>query len=630
MSNGSVQGGAGRGGRPTTAEYVDAHGQIVLPDGITLSSLLNRNIAEFGEVLAYRYVDYNHDPDGGSSELTWNQVGIRSQAIGARLQQVTSLEDRVAILAPQGLEYVTCFFAAIRAGNIAVPLFAPELPGHAERLEAVLADAQPAVVLTTAASSEAVVKFVRQMPRERRPRIIAVDEIPDSVGATFRPVDLHTDSIAYLQYTSGSTRIPTGVEISHRAAGTNLLQMVFALDLEGDFEVHGVSWLPLYHDMGLMMIAFPALYGGRVALMSPMAFVRRPQRWIRLLANESEHSVIVSPAPNFAFDLVAQRGLPGSDQTDLSNVILINGSEPVNLDSITTFVDAFLPYGLSKTAVRPSYGMAEATLFVSSIPPHTEPTAVYLDRAELGVGRAVRVEPDAPNAVAQVSCGRVSVSQWAAIVDPETTQEVPEAQVGEIWLHGENIGRGYWGRPEETKHTFGNLLTSRLATGSHADGTAADAKWMRTGDLGVFLDGELYITGRIKDMIILDGRNHYPQDIEWSVAAASPAVRSGYVAAFSVPANEMPDAETSDTTERLVVVAERAARAGRLAAEPIAVAIRAAVSRTHGLHVADLRLVAAGAIPRTTSGKLARRACRAEYLDGTLARAELARARSST
>ncbi|HET9565164.1 MAG TPA: fatty acyl-AMP ligase [Mycobacterium sp.] len=618
MSSASAHLGGGRGNRPATDPYLDANGHIVLPDGINLSSLLDRNIAECGGDLAYRYIDYSHHPDGKAVELTWSQVGTRSQAIGARLQQVTAPGDRVAVLAPQGLEYVTGFFAAIQAGNIAVPLFAPELPGHAERLEAVLGDAQPAVVLTTAAVSEAVQKFVRMMPRDKRPRIIAVDGIPDSVGTTFAPVGLGTDDIAYLQYTSGSTRVPTGVEISHRAAGTNLLQMVMSIGLEGDFDVHGVSWLPLYHDMGLMMIAFPLLYGGHVTLMSPIAFVRRPQRWVRVLATESQHSHIVSPAPNFAFELVVERGVPQGENIDLSDVILINGSEPVNIDSVEKFTETFLPYGLSKTAVRPSYGMAEATLFVSSIPPDTEPSVVYLDREQMGVGRAVRVGQDDAKALAQVSCGQVSLSQWAAIVDPDTEEELPDGCVGEIWLHGANIGRGYWARPEETQNIFGNQLAARPATGSHADGAPAYATWMRTGDLGVYLDGELYITGRIKDMVILDGRNHYPQDIEATAAEASTAVRAGFVAAFAVPARGLPGAGPTDTSEKLVIVAERGPGAGRADPQPIVDAIRRATSRRHGINVFDVRLVAAGVIPRTTSGKLARRACRAEYLDGTL------------
>ena len=619
MESASVRGAPSRGVGPATEPYLDENGHIALPEGTNLSALLDKNIVDFADALAYRYVDYSQNPDGRALELTWDQVGTRSRAIAARLQQVTSRGDRVAILAPQGLDYVTSFFGSIQAGNIAVPLFAPELPGHAERLDAVLTDAQPAVVLTTTGVGDAVQKFVRLMPREKRPRIIAVDAIPDSVGSTYAPVQMLNDEIAYLQYTSGSTRTPTGVEISHRAAGTNLLQMVLSIGLEGAAdEINGVSWLPLYHDMGLMMIGFPILYGGHLTFMSPMAFVRRPLRWIQVLSDESQRCHIVSPAPNFAFDLVAQRGMPGSTPVDLSKVVLINGSEPVNLDSIMKFTDSFLPYGLAKTAVRPSYGMAEAALFVSSIRPYTEPTAVYLDREQLGLGRAVHVAPDAPNALAQVSCGEVAVSQWAAIVDPDTGAEVPDEYVGEIWLHGDNIGRGYWARPEETEYTFGNKLQSRLDTGSHADGTAADATWLRTGDLGCYIGGDLYITGRIKDMVIVDGRNHYPQDIEATVAEASDGIRHGFVAAFSVPSRELPDGSPTDTSEKLVIVAERGPGAGRADPQPIVDAVRRAVSRKHAVNIYDVRLVAAGVIPRTTSGKLARRACRAEYIDGTL------------
>lgn len=606
-----------REGRPSTTEYVDRHGHIVLPDGITLTTLIDRNAAEFGDDLAYRFVDYSQHSEGRAAELTWRQMAARTRAIAARLQQVTSPDDRVAILAPQGLDYVTAFFGAVQAGNIAVPLFAPEFPGHAERLEAVLTDARPSVILTTTAAGAAIAKFVRMMPRQDRPRTIAVDELPDSVGATFTPANRQTDDVAYLQYSSGSTRVPTGVEITHRAAGTNLLQMILTMELEGDYDMNGVSWLPLYHDMGLMMICFPVLDASHLTLMSPVAFVRRPQRWIQVLSAESRNSHIVSPAPNFAFDLVVQRGVPRGE-IDLSDVILINGSEPVHIGSIQKFTETLLPRGLSKSAIRPSYGMAEATLFVSSIKPGAEPSAVYLDREKLGHGHAVLTSPGAANGVAQVSCGRVAVSQWAAIVDPETGEERPDGDVGEIWLHGANIGRGYWARPEETRHTFGNLLTNRLPVGSHADGAPPEATWLRTGDLGVYLDGELYITGRIKDMIVLDGRNHYPQDIEATAAEASGAVRAGYVAAFAIGPHDVPAADHDAPGEKLVIVAERAPGHGKTDPHPVVDAIRRAVSRRHGINVFDVRLVAAGSIPRTTSGKLARRACRAEYLDNTL------------
>lgn len=603
-------------GRPKAEDYLDADGRIALPDGVSLVSFLDNSVANFGADIAYRYVDYVRGADGINVELTWSQVGTRSRAIAARLQQVTGHGERVAILAPEGVDYVTGFFAAIKAGNIAVPLFSPRLPGHAERLEAVISDAQPTVVLTTAAASEATRTFVRTLPRSSRPRIIAVDEVPDSVGAGFVPIPLDADDIAYLQYTSGSTRTPTGVEITHRAAGTNLVQMAIALSLD-DWTTHGVSWLPLYHDMGLLMIFFPALTAGYLTFMSPMAFVRKPQRWVRVLAAESQHGRIVTPAPNFAFELAAERGIPDDrENLDLSNVTLINGSEPVSIDSIAKFNKAFASYGLRNTAVKPSYGMAEASLFVSTIAPAAEASAVYLDRERLTAGCAVRVEPHVPNAVAHVSCGQIACSQWAVIVDSQTGAELPDGAVGEIWLHGANIGRGYWARPEETELVFDNKLRTRLPEASHAEGAPAEAAWLRTGDLGVYLDGEFYITGRIKDLIIVDGRNHYPQDIEATVAAASPAVRTGYIAAFSVSASEMPDAATTGAVERLVIVAERAPRAGHHDVQAVVGAVRAALSRRHGLAMSDMRLVSAGAVPRTTSGKLARSACRAQYLSG--------------
>ncbi|SHV65019.1 acyl-CoA ligase FadD31 [Mycobacteroides abscessus subsp. abscessus] len=598
-------------------DYLDADGHIALPGGITLLSFLDRNIAQWAHSPAFRYLDYTHDDQARVVELTWSQLGSRLRAVGARLQQVTQPGDRVAIAAPHGVDYVVGFFSAIRAGTIAVPLFAPELPGHAERLNAVLTDAQPAVVLTTTAAAEHVVAPVRKLPRVRQPRVIAVDAVPDAVGATFAPVPLDTDDIAYLQYTSGSTGTPAGVKISHRAVCTNIVQMIISVGL--DWDIRSISWLPLYHDMGLLMIMFPVLFGGQITLMSPMAFVRRPHRWIKELAAQSVHGRTFAAAPNFAFELAAQRGLPpDGEELDLSNVAgLINGAEPVSISSIDKFNAAFARYNLPATAVKPSYGMAEATLFISTIDPTARATAIHLDRRHLREGHAVRVAPDHLHAVAHVSCGHVARSLWATITDPDSGAELPDGDVGEIWLHGDNVGSGYWGRGRDSELAFGNKLQSRTEYGSRAEGVPDAARWFRTGDLGVFLDGELYIIGRIKDLIIIDGRNHYPEDIEATAAQACAAVRPGFIAAFSVPAGALA-APACGPGEQVVIVAERAPGAGRADPHPISTAIRAAVSRRHGLNVADVVLVAAGAIPRTTSGKIARRACRADYLDGKL------------
>lgn len=599
-------------------DCLDAQGGIALPPDVNLIALLDRNAEVIGDQVAYRYLDYTRSAGDETLELTWTQIGARLRGVAAHIQHRTARGDRVAILAPQGLDYVVGMYAAIKAGAIAVPLFAPELPGHAERLDTALHDAQPAVVLTTAAAAQAVEAFLRDVPPARRPQVVAVDQIPDAAGEAFVPVDFDLDDVCHLQYTSGATRPPVGVQVTHRSVGTNLLQMILSIDLL-DRNVHGVSWLPLYHDMGLSMIGFPAVYGGHSTLMSPTAFIRRPQRWIHALAAESRHSRVVTAAPNFAYEWTAQRGLPGrGEEVDLSKVIMIIGSEPVSIDAIRTFTKAFAAYGLPRTAIKPSYGIAEATLFVSTIEPTAAASVVYLDRAELGAGRAVRVAADGPDAVAQVSCGRIARSLSAVIVDPDTGAELPDGQVGEIWLQGGSVARGYWGRPDETRRTFGATLRSRLAEGGHAHGTATPGGWLRTGDLGVYLDGELYVTGRRADLMTIGGRAHYPHDIEATAAEASPTVRRGHVAAFSVPAEDLPGSATADAGERLVIIAERATGTGRADPGPAIEAIRAAVSQRHGLDVSDVRFLPAGAVPRTTSGKLARRACRAQYLDGTL------------
>ncbi len=592
-------------------DCLDANGGVTLPPGVNLISLIDRNIANVGDSIAYRYLDFTGSAGGHALEVTWNELGVRMQAIGAYIQRVASRGDRVAILAPQGLDYVAGFFAAIKAGTIAVPLFAPELPGHAERLETALRDARPAAVLTTAAVRGGVQAFLdRRVADLSRPDVVVIDEVPDCAAAEFVEAAIDVDDVSHLQYTGGATRLPVGVEITHRAMGINLLQMILSIDLL-DRNNHGVSWLPLYHDMGLSMIGFPVVYGGHSTLMSPTAFVRRPLRWIEALSAGSKIGRVVTAAPNFAYEWAAQRGVPAKGSgigsgIDLTNVAMIIGSEPVSIDAIRKFNDAFAPFGLPRTAFKPSYGIAEATLFVSTIEPATQARVVYLDRQRLADGHAVQVQPDDPQATAQVSCGRIARSQRCVIVDPETAVELPDGQVGEIWLQGNNIGRGYWGRPEETRRTFCAHLAGTLPTGSHAAGGVART-WLRTGDLGLYLDDELFVTGRIADMVTVEGTSHYPQDIEATAAGASPVIRRGYASAFTVG---------GDNGESLVVVAERAAGTARIDPSSAVEAIKDTVLHNHGVPVLDVRIVPAGSIPRTTSGKLARRACRTAYLGG--------------
>jgi fatty acid CoA ligase FadD32 len=607
------------------------NGEIRFPENMNLVRHIERWAKVRGDKLAYRFLDYSTERDGVAQDISWADFAARNRAVGARLQQVTRPGDRVAVLCPQSLDYLVAFLAVLYAGRIAVPLFDPAEPGHVGRLHAVLDDCAPAAIMVTNDSAEGVRKFFRGRPAKERPRLIAVDAVPGEVASTWEPptaTDFH--NVAYLQYTSGSTRVPTGVQVTHKNLATNVVQVLNSFEaVEGE---RGVIWLPFFHDMGLIAIMLSPVLGYHNTFMSPGAFVRRPIRWMRALAGVGDDTgPTYSLAPNFAFEHAAQRGVPRDDEEplDLSNVkAILNGSEPISVASMRKFVEAFAPFGLSEKVIKPCYGLAEATLFVSVTPMSQAPTVVYVDRGALNDHRFVEVAVDAPNAVAQVSTGPVGVNEWAIIVDVETATELPDGQVGEIWLHGPNMGVGYWNREAESTETFKNILKSRTSP-SHAEGAADDGLWVRTGDYGAYHDGNLYITGRIKDLVIIDGRNHYPQDLEYSAQESSRALRTGYVAAFSVPANQLPTAvfdnphagltyDPDDSSEQLVVVGERAPGAHKLDYQPIADDIRAAIAVRHGVTVRDVLLAQAGTVPRTSSGKIGRTACRAAYLDGSL------------
>ena len=605
-------------------------GLIKFPDNGSLVKHVEKWAKVRGDKLAYRFLDFSTERDGIARELNWADFGTRNRAVGARLQQVTEPGDRVAILCPQNLNYIVAFFGALYSGRIAVPLFDPSEPGHVGRLHAVLDDCQPSAILTTTEAAEGVRKFFRSRPAKERPRVIAVDAIPDEVGATWVQTDVDFDTVAYLQYTSGSTRVPTGVQITHINLATNVVQIIEALDgEEGD---RGCCWLPFFHDMGLITTLLAPMIGHYFTFMTPAAFVRRPSRWLReMSARPDDTGGVISVAPNFAFDHAAARGLPKDDEPplDLSKVkAVLNGSEPISAATVRRFNEAFAPYGFKPQAIKPSYGLAEATLFVSTTPMGDHPKIVSVDREALNTGTFVEVPDDSPTAVAQAGAGKVGIAEWAVIVDAETATELPDGQIGEVWISGQNMGQGYWGKPQETVETFHNILKSRT-TPSHAQGAADDATWVRTGDYGAFHDGELFITGRVKDLVIIDGRNHYPQDLEYSAQEATKALRTGYVAAFSVPANQLPDhvfdnahaglkRDPDDSSEQLVIVGERAPGAHKLDPGPVIDDIRAAIAVRHGVTVRDVLLTPAGAIPRTSSGKIGRRSCRAAYLDGSL------------
>ncbi|SEH01665.1 fatty acid CoA ligase FadD32 [Nonomuraea solani] len=536
---------------------------------------------------AYTFVD--HLGDGSRRTLTWSRADLKARALAVRLRELAGPGDRVAVLAPQGLDYVVAMLGTMYARLVAVPLFAPGLPGHAERLAGAYADADPLVVLTTTAALPGVTDFLATAPAPKR--VVTVDTISDLLADEWEPTRIRPDDLAYLQYTSGSTRAPAGVEITHANLTANALQLWESFRAMPRTSVAAL-WLPLFHDMGLVAtVAMPIVGGNQAAFMDPVAFVMSPVRWLRLL---SEFDDVFTGGPNFAYEYTAAR-VSAADKAglDLSGVkVMLNGAEPVRPAAIEAFDAAFAACGLRPEAHTPAYGLAEATVFVTATGRGERPVVTGFDRDALRDGRAVPHTGTGPRSTL-VACGR---PEGALVrVAGDDGRERPGGEVGEIWVQGPNVARAYWRDPARSAETFGAVL----------DG--AEGTWLRTGDLGVLYDGRLYVTGRIKDLVIVDGRNHYPQDIEATVQEAHPAVRRDRVAAFAVPGEE---------TERLVVVAERSRQGWEADAEEVGRAVRAAVRRFHELAVHDFVLTAAGAVPRTSSGKIARRACLRAYQEG--------------
>jgi acyl-CoA synthetase (AMP-forming)/AMP-acid ligase II len=556
--------------------------------GDSFATLLARWAGRRGDEVAVTYLDHRTSADGRAVNLTWRELDDRVSAVAGHLRGLARPGERAAVLAPQSADYVVAFLGAIRAGLVAVPLFTPDLPGHAGRLAATLTDCAPAVVLTTTARTGEVTGFLGSLDAEAA--VVAVDALPPVAAGEHEWHRPAPGEVAYLQYTSGSTRSPAGVVLTHHNVLTNARQACAAYGAE-PATTSTVSWLPLFHDMGLILGIGAPVYGGlATVLMDPLAFLERPGRWLRAL---SASPGAISAAPNFAYAYCASR-VPEEEKSylELSRVVsLINGSEPVLPATLAKFQDAFGGCGLRPEVHRASYGLAEATVLVSVTDAGAPPRRVAFDRDRLAEGFAVPAGAGAAVS-ALVSCGR-PVEQRIRIVDPATGEPVPDGEVGEIRVSGPNVGQGYWGRPAASAETFGG-------------------GWLATGDLGVRFDGEVYMTGRLKDLVIVDGRNHYPQDIEQTVEA-HPAVRLHSAAAFSFP---------HDEGEAAVVVLERAKGSDADLAESVR-ALRAAVSAEHGLRLHDVVVLPPGEVPRTSSGKISRALCRTSYLDGALAERRL-------
>ncbi|WP_025353457.1 type I polyketide synthase [Nocardia nova] len=541
--------------------------------------------------VAYRYLETG-DVDGATSTLTYAQLERRAHSVAERLREGGFTGERALLLYPPGLEFVPGFFGCAVGSVVAVPAPLPqlhELSRSLRRLRQIVADAEIRCVLTTRAVVDLLGAVVAELPELAAMTWIATDEIDISTAAAFDTPRIDPDSVAFLQYTSGSTSAPRGVIVSHR----NLLHNEQAIaetfghtaDLvdnwQGDLFL---SWLPVFHDMGLIGPILHTVYlGTTVTLLSPLHFLEKPERWVTAMSAFGAHS---SGAPNFGYEIAARRATPELvERLDLSRWrVAFNGAEPIRAETLRRFADTFGPAGFRSESFLPVYGLAEGTLLVSG--------SGGIDRAPSVIERAKPGEAGTP----WVGSGRAPEGISIVIVDPETRIRCADGEVGEIWTASDSVADGYLGHPELTEAVFRATLT---------DGSGP---YLRTGDLGFLSDGELFVTGRAKDVLIIDGRNHYPQDLEASVEAAHATVRAGCVAAFSV--------EGADG-ERPVVVAEvKTTDADELAAAEMAV--RAVLGTEHGLAPHAIEFVAPRTILKTSSGKIQRQACRAAYLAGEL------------
>jgi long-chain fatty acid adenylase/transferase FadD26 len=583
----------------------------------TIPAVLAERARRQPDDIAYTFIDYEVDPAGFAESLTWSQVERRSRTIAKELLLYGSVGDRAAILAPQGLDYIVAFFGAMQAGFIAVPLPVPQFGGHDERVSGALHDCAPTVILTTSAVVADVMPYASGQPGAAVPRVIEVDALDFDSSQMLDASTGPQPSTAYLQYTSGSTRQPAGVMVTHRNVLANLDQIF------SDYFAHRakvpppnitfVSWLPFYHDMGMIQGVFaPLLVPTAVAgetvgrpafLISPVAFLQKPARWMQLLAMNSPSW---SAAPNFGFELAARRT---SDDDlaglDLSEVLgIISGSERIHAATIRRFTERFARFNLPEDTLRPSFGLAEATLYVTSAPKGHAPATVRFDYEKLSAGYAQRYGTEGGTELVNYGPPRVVTTR---IVDPDTCVENPAGKVGEIWIHGENVAAGYWRNPQASEKTFGGKLIEP------SPGTP-QGLWLRTGDLGVMSQGELFIIGRIKDLLIVDGRNHYPDDIEATVQE----ITGGRVAAISI---------SDERTERLVAIAEVKKRGSEEEArhrlQTVKRDVTSAISKSHSVRVADLVLVAPGSIPITTSGKVRRSACVERYRQDEFSRVDV-------
>nr|VFJ49400.1 MAG: HAD-superfamily phosphatase, subfamily IIIC/FkbH-like domain-containing protein/thioester reductase domain-containing protein [Candidatus Kentron sp. FW] len=589
----------------------------ILQQPTTLVELLRRRAKTQSDKTAYTFLKNGETEE---ASLTYGRLDEQARAIAVRLREITSPGERALLLYHAGLDFICAFFGCLYAGVIAVPTYPPRHNRTDARFAAIALDAQASVVLTTAEILSGLDARLTETPQLKNIHWLATDDLDTEAASNWQMPDIDGDTLAFLQYTSGSTGTPKGVMISHG----NLLyneEMIYR-GFGHTEETIGVGWLPLFHDMGLIGNVLQPLYlPFPIILMSPVAFLQKPVRWLRTI---SGYKATTSGGPNFAYDLCVEKITPEQKAgLDLSSwEVAFNGAEPIRAETLKRFTEVFSSCGFRREAFYPTYGMAETTLFVSGGLKTAAPVVFDIEKDAIEQHRVVAA-PDREGGRKMVGCGRSLLDQKIIIAHPEALHQCPDRQVGEIWVSGGNVAQGYWGQSEETKETFRAHLAD-----------TGEGPFLRTGDLGFLKDGELFVTGRLKDLIIIHGQNHYPQDIELTVERAVGFVKANGCAAASI---------TVEGEERLVIAMEanreltRKIKAVRKQQAPspnehneqsakareeldrtvanLAHRVRETVAREHEISLYALAFVKPGEFPRTSSGKVQRRACRTLFLE---------------
>ncbi len=547
---------------------------------------------ETPDAAAYYFLE-----DGENAEIRWTfaQLDRKARAVAATLQARGLQGQRVLLLYPPGLDFVAGFYGCLYAGAIAIPAYPPRRNRNMLRIQAISDDAQATAALSVHDVCDRAGKQLDEAPHLKELTWLATDEISENMADQWRAPKIDGEMLAVLQYTSGSTGTPKGVMLAHR----NLLHNVSLITygFEPDRQSVGVSWLPTYHDMGLVGgVLYSVFFGRHCVHMSPLAFLQKPIRWLRAIAR---HRATISGGPNFAYDLCTQKitdeELQGLDLSSWN--VAYNGAEPIRAKTLDAFVERFAHAGFRREALYPCYGMAETTLIVTGGKKREPPVVRSFGGQALDQHCIVPVDEGDEDSRPLIGCGRVLPDGDVRIVDPVQYRQMPEDRVGEIWVDSPSVGLGYWNKEGATEETFRAKLSDRTS------GT-----YLRTGDLGFVHEGELFVTGRLKDLIIVRGVNRYPQDIELTVEQASAHLQPGAVGAFAVDMRGR---------ERLIIVSE-VERVRRKDWSDVIAAIRRVVTAEHELPPDGVVLVRFGSIPKTSSGKIQRYACRSNFLDGSL------------